>query len=273
MSPSPVGLVEGLLVSYEEAVADYILSLRAAGCSPVTIYQRSWLLRRFGESCPQPLSPTPTEIAAFLAACPTSRNTLAEYAGRLRLFYGHCLAQGWIPSNPALALPKISKRPHVQRAIPIDDVRRALAFATPRQRAIVTALVSTGLRAGELSALEGRDVDWERGVIWVRHGKGDRQRAVALVEGTQTALRMAMGLPYQKIKRELQALQRAARLPGLTAHALRRCFAVHLLRSGATLEAIRVLLGHTSLNTTQVYLQYDASQEEALETQRRLAPR
>jgi len=155
-----------------------------------------------------------------------------------------------------------------------------------RDRAAVELLYATGLRRAELVALDLPDVDLRERLVTVRHGKGDKARQVPLarsaalrVESYLTTARPA--LVSQKARGEeallltrwgrrlgspgvrrllLQAAERAGIERPVTPHVLRRSFATHLLRAGADLRSIQLLLGHSELSTTAVYLQLDSEE-------------
>jgi len=262
--------------SYADAVADYLLTLRAAGCSDNTVRDRRRLLARFGRFHDGRLMVTPSEATAFLAECRVSRNSLAQYVSGLKMFFAHCVAQGWLPANPLASLPKITYRPRPVYPVTLDEVRRALAVATPRQADIIMILVGTGIRASELAGIREGAVDWERGLVRIR-GKEDSERVVALGERAAGALRRQVGrLSYDIIGDDFRRLQYKTHIPGLTAHRLRHTFSVEFLRGppgqpGGRLDLLQKLLGHQNLATTMIYIAYD-SQEEALEAQRRLNP-
>ncbi|GAG52805.1 unnamed protein product, partial [marine sediment metagenome] len=179
--------------SYTEAVADYLLTLRAAGCSEFTLNDRRRLLGRFGRHCGSRLGVSASDVATYLADLDISHNTLAQYASTLRLFFDHCIAQGWILQSPLATLPKIKQRGQ-QPVDPLtmDEIRRLLEAASPQQTDILLILLASGLRAGELASIREPDIDWVRGQVRVR-GKGGKERTVALGERGREALRRQLG--------------------------------------------------------------------------------
>lgn len=147
----------------------------------------------------------------------------------------------------------------------------SLSFpATPmghRDRALLEVLVATGLRASELLALRWDDVDPDK--VFVRRGKGGRQRYVPLASRAWAALRAikpagargsdsvflnAWGAPLSRrglgllVKRSI----RAAGLRG-SPHTLRHSLATRLLNRGMNLRSVQTVLGHAFITTTQVY--------------------
>jgi integrase/recombinase XerD len=154
-----------------------------------------------------------------------------------------------------------------------DEVAAFLgALQHPVYLAIATVLYGTGLRLAEALALEVTDIDGARGVLRVRHGKGNRAREVKLSPGLYQWLRGYWSserpqLPYLFTSRRTglppkqetvrQAFAAAAEQAGLTKpvrpHVLRHSYATHLLDAGTDVRVIQALLGHSSLRTTARY--------------------
>ena len=139
-------------------------------------------------------------------------------------------------------------------------------------RAIAMVLYGTGLRIDEALSLEVGDIDGERGVLRVRHGKGDRARDVRLSPGLLQWLReywsrerpphphlfasRRTGKPPTK-EAVWRAFALAQEQAGITKrvrpHVLRHSYATHLLEAGTDIRVIQALLGHRSLQTTMRY--------------------
>ncbi|HYE22938.1 MAG TPA: site-specific tyrosine recombinase/integron integrase [Candidatus Paceibacterota bacterium] len=150
-----------------------------------------------------------------------------------------------------------------------DEYKRLTCL---RDRAIFELLFSTGLRVSELCALNS-DIDLSRDELSVR-GKGDKVRVVFLSPAAKDAVRAYLkerkdmdealfmhGRPaslHRIIPRDIQLLiKRYAALAGITSkvtpHTIRHAFATDLLSNGADIRSVQVLLGHASINTTQIY--------------------
>jgi integrase/recombinase XerD len=157
----------------------------------------------------------------------------------------------------------------------LEEVRALLnALRLARYQAIAMVLYGAGLRVSEALALEVSDIDGKRGVIRVRHGKGDRPREAKLAPLLYTWLRDYWAaerppLPYLFVSPRTgrppskatvcRALQLAAVQAGITkrvtSHVLRHCFATHLLEAGTDVRVLQALLGHRSIQTTARYAQ------------------
>ncbi len=133
-------------------------------------------------------------------------------------------------------------------------------------------LYGSGLRVAELCGLDVGHVDLDRRVVMVT-GKGSKQRQVLLHDRCAEAIRVWLGAPRSALAREgsppgalfynsrgnrlgprdvRRLLDRRSPVP-THPHALRHSFATHLLDGGADLRVVQELLGHASLQTTQVY--------------------
>lgn len=141
-----------------------------------------------------------------------------------------------------------------------------------RHRTILTTLYATGLRVSELCQLKIRDIDSERMMIRVTHGKGGKDRYTLLSPQLLTLLRLywqafrpvdylfAGGtnthpIAASQVQRYFYAAKRRAHIQkegGI--HSLRHAFATHLLESGVDLHTISRLMGHDHLSTTARYL-------------------
>lgn len=206
----------------------------------------------------------------FLVSQGISWPALNQTVCALRFFYGVTLNRAEIPERIAYArTPR--KLPAILSA---DEVVRFLeAVPSLKTRTALTAAYGAGLRASEAVSLKVADIDSERMLIQVRHGKGARDRTVMLSPQLLTILhtywRLAgpgewlfpgrdetKPLDVQVLHAACRSATRAAGLSKrVSVHTLRHSFATHLLESGVDIRIIQVLLGHKSLSTTARYTQ------------------
>ena len=196
--------------------------------------------------------------------------TLARHLSGVRTFYRWLLRTERIEASPAEELqpPKVGSRlPHVVSANSADEIFQ-LGLSL-RDLALLEVLYGSGLRVGEVSALDWQDVDLEQALLHVRHGKGGKARLVPVGPPACRALERLRGdaasdapvflnaregrLSPRSIRRVVRQIGLRAGIPGLHPHALRHSFATHLLDAGADLRGIQEMLGHASLSTTQRY--------------------
>jgi integrase/recombinase XerD len=154
-----------------------------------------------------------------------------------------------------------------------EEVARFLEAALPgRDRALLQTAYACGLRLKELLGLQVRDIDSDRGVLHIRHGKGQKERLVPVSPRLFEVLReywreyrpATWLFPGAKATRALtnsavqRICRRTARRAGLSKpvhpHTLRHSFATHLLEAGVDLLSVQALLGHSHFNTTAKYL-------------------
>jgi len=164
-------------------------------------------------------------------------------------------------------------RPHLPVVLGRDEVARLLAAAADlRHKALLGLLYATGLRVAEVAALTVEDIDSQRMVVRVGHGKGNEDRYVMLSPKVLELLRgywrtyrptgwlfagdvAGRHLNTRTVQRACELAGRAAGLAkAVTPHVLRHTFATHLLEDGVNVRTIQVLLGHRSLQTTARYL-------------------
>lgn len=175
-------------------------------------------------------------------------------------------------SSPVARIPRPKKGKYLPTVLGRSEVKRLLdAIKDPKHRAVVMVLYSAGLRIGEALRLRVQDIDSERGLIFVRDGKGRKDRMVMLAQVTLDELRSYARLerphhwlfPGERRDRHMhpRSIQRAVGIAAnaagirkkVTPHTLRHSFATHLLEEGTDLRYIQRLLGHKKSTTTEIY--------------------
>jgi len=218
---------------------------------------------------------------------PLSPWTRNAYLGTVRRFFAFLYARGEILLDPARELPIVRPR-QLPRRVPSEaQVRRLMSAAsltTPlalRDRAILETFYGTGLRVGECVRLDLADVDLGGGTLFVRDGKGRKDRVVPLVGRARKALdaylqhgreELAKGrgkaalflgrcharrLSAEGVRKLLERYERGTKV---SPHLLRHAYATHLLAGGADIRHVQALLGHRRIQTTALYTRVDLSE-------------
>jgi integrase/recombinase XerC len=214
-----------------------------------------------------------------------ARSTIARRAASARTFLGWAAHTGRIPSDPSLrlvapkrhsVLPDVLKQAEAGQLLDVAAVRADDADPIHvRDRAMLELLYASGIRVGELAALDVDDLDLDQRVVRVL-GKGSKERVVPLGEparrgllawlSVRVALATATSGPALFLGRRgrrvdarqvrstvHEVLSHLPEAPDLGPHGLRHSAATHLLEGGADLRMVQELLGHASLATTQLY--------------------
>jgi integrase/recombinase XerC len=211
-----------------------------------------------------------------------AKTTIARRIAAVRSWFRFLCRHGYVTSNPAEGLrgprqdkklPHFLARPALAKLLDAPAIDRPLGL---RDRAILEALYSAGLRVSELTGLNVSDLDLQEGVATVR-GKGKKERLAFFGGPALTALKDWLAarqlllvakkateavylnkhgsrLTSRSVGRLLEKYLAAAGLdPAASPHSLRHSFATHLLDEGADIRSVQELLGHRSLGTTQIY--------------------
>ncbi len=215
-----------------------------------------------------------------------ARTTMARRATAVRVFTAWARRTGRGPTDPGSLLASPKAHHALPGALDVAEARELLEAAGrladdggamgTRDAAILEMLYATGIRVGELCALDIDDVDRGRRVVRVL-GKGRKERTVPYGVPAEKALARWLDSGRPEIvapgagaalflgARGARIGQRAVRTvvhrrlqdvpgaPDLGPHGLRHTAATHLLDGGADLRTVQELLGHASLATTQIY--------------------
>ena len=205
----------------------------------------------------------------------------------LRGFYDFLIKKGYASLNPFRFVKSPKAEVHFPRALFLDEIKELFEAnrkrddgLMARDQAIIELLYASGLRASELINLSSRDIDFSQRILRV-YGKGKKERIAPFSKTASIALK-EYGSKLRPILHErskemipsdkffLNSRGNALTVRGLEyiiseiqektgvhlslhPHELRHSFATHLLENGADLRLIQELLGHESIDTTQVY--------------------
>jgi integrase/recombinase XerC len=249
-------------------------------------------------------------IRGFMGDCATRRglakSSIARKVSAIRSFYRYLHVEERVGANPARAvrspkrdktLPGFLTREQMEAVFADAEVRAGDGrFHGMRNLAIVELFYSTGMRLSELQSLTVDQLDLVSERVRVM-GKGRKERIVPVGRLAVRALRhyyeartLVMAASTRGDRRAIFVGQTGKRLTvrqiqnivgaflkqvaddhGLSTHSLRHTFATHLLDSGADLMAVKELLGHASLSTTQIYTH--TSKERLKKVYRQAHPR
>ncbi len=255
--------------------------------------------RRDLEQLAQFLKKTPLERAReedlfrFVAARRGKATSAARMLSSLKRFYGWCLRERRIKTDPTLKLDPPKRAPRFPKTLSEADVEALLAapdVRTPlgmRDRAMFEVLYAAGLRVSELVGLKVFEVNLDAGVLRIL-GKGSKERLVPLGEEAVDWVKRFIAGPRKDILKKKtsdflfvtgrgacmtrqafwQNIKRygARAIPGkpLSPHTLRHAFATHLINHGADLRVVQMLLGHADISTTQIYTHVARERMKAL---------
>ena len=215
---------------------------------------------------------------------PRSPSTRAQIVQNCAQFYRFLARTGRMLVDITSALVRARRPRRLPRPIPTQAEMCAI-LETPdvkspmglRDRAILELFYSTGLRRGELTRLQVDDVELVSRVVRVRQGKGHKDRLVPVGQvaarwvgeyvrrirpafvrdGREPALflnQYGEGLGYGSFADVVKRYTRRALIEkNVSCHSLRHAFATHLLQEGAGVRPIQAMLGHASLESTQIY--------------------
>ena len=244
-----------------------VRDLRAVTDAQVTAYARHLATVRSARGTPFTLS-----TQRWLVSC-------------LQRLFRFLEQRGVILHDPTLDLGLPSWRRLPRAVLHQEQARRLMAHPDPhtsrgkRSRAILELLYGTGLRVGECERLDLSDVNLGQGVLFIRDGKGKRDRVVPLVGRAADALDLylrearpvllrdprepALFLTRHGTRLRKKVMQylvrmnaRKADIPQpISPHQLRHACATHLLEGGADVRHVQKLLGHQSLDSTAIYTQ------------------
>jgi len=215
----------------------------------------------------EPEQVTEDDIKTFIAGRMNegiSAKSVVLIKAALRFFYDEVLKKNIVTFKS----PKVSKKLPV--VLTKEEVKRMIdVMENKKHRLVLMMLYSSGLRLSELLNLKVADLELDEKIGWVRSGKGDKDRLFILsdklINDMENFMAGKQGLDYvfsgRKGRLSARLIQKivagAAKKAGIekrvSPHTLRHSFATHLLESGENIRKIQELLGHASLNTTQLY--------------------
>ena len=224
---------------------------------------------------------TTNDIRVFLYHQQQSRNlkkaTVELYRVTINAFYNWLVDEEYMERNPARRITPIDvPRPDRQPVTRIELEYLRTSCVTSREKALIDFLFSTGCRVSECAAVAMDDIDWNERSVRIRHGKGDKARTVYFNAESEVSLKAYISekpqpslalfsssrAPYGFVTKEaLESEVRKIRgragdhvKTHVTPHVLRHTFATSAIDCGMPVEQLQQLLGHSSLDTTMIYV-------------------
>ncbi len=270
--------------------AKYLLNLRARDYSAHTILAYEKDLSDFvdfldSENLASLNTKTIRKYLTFLSSEYESKSTVIRKMACIRSFVSYLVRYRHMKNNPfkLLILPKIDKRlpnflnkDEMQKLI--DNSQQNETYAT-RNTAILELLYSSGLRRSEAVSLNVGDIDFYNGLVRV-FGKGAKERIVPITDRALESIKnylysrndppSAESLFLNHLKKRLtsnglelivkKACLKANLARKVSPHSIRHSFATHMLSAGCDLRSLQDMLGHKTLQSTQIYTHVSLSQ-------------
>jgi len=222
---------------------------------------RKWLINR------RPDATTAQEYLAYLRSKGYRPRSVLLYYHALRLFLSFRGIQFKVKLRKPRELPPYHSHEEIEALIAQAEIGlyHQKQWHKDRNKALILTFCYTGVRKQELLNLRVSDIDFERRLLFVRQGKGRKDRMIPLAERLMVPLRgqcagkssreiVFDGLNQRSVYRIITKLAAACALEGIHPHTLRHYFATRLVELGVSIRVIQELLGHADLSTTAVYL-------------------
>lgn len=212
-----------------------------------------------------------------------SKRTMSRMQSTIKNFHQFLMNEQAMTHNPTIKLSSIKQETTIPEYLTVDEMNRLLETPdnTPagiRDQLIMEVLYACGLRVSEVIALKTDDLNLDMGFIKVT-GKGSKERIVPVTDFVSRLIKDYISGVRLDLLKELNTnqlfltnrgkgftrqglwkmIKKYALISGInkaiTPHTFRHSFATHLIENGADLRAVQELLGHTDINTTQIYTQ------------------
>jgi integrase/recombinase XerD len=262
-----------------DAYTDFLLSRQAMNCTPITMTFYRFTAGKFLEWIERQGLTGPEQVAARhvrqylaeLAAAGRADTTMHDHARGIKTLLRFWHAEGYTPAPVRFEMPRLEKK-----RLPVltaEQLRQIVKACNVRDKAIVLFMADSGLRRAEVIKLNWGDVDMLSGLVRVRQGKGKKDRSAVIGATTRRALlayrrglspmgdiaplfQTQTGKPFTP-SGFIRIFSRLTKATGIhvTAHALRRTFAILSLRAGMSPLHLQALGGWASMDMVQHYAQ------------------
>ena len=253
---------------------------------------RSYLhcVKTFGEGVENLSRVTHQDMVRWYAGTvqDVARNTAMVRLFAVRCFYEWYRARGGIKHNPTAGIKVRASNDEPTRAFTEHDLRRLLRAAeTVQERAFLMVFVHSAARRSEVLAMKAEDIDWARGEVLIKKGKGSKARILSPGPVTMEALALTLAgrkhgavwlsqihTPMARATADnyLKRIAERAGVPAASFHRFRTAFGERFIEMDGTLDELQVIFGHSNPATTMHYIKR-SRRTRALRSQRALAER
>lgn len=282
---------------YEQATAQYLASLKIVSNSVATYDKYAFVLADFGEYVKahdgEQAEVEPLLVVGWRNELKANRglenNSIRHYLTLVHSFFKWAIEHKMFAEQPVNRRDFPKKEAVEYDLLTEQEIEKILSGATPknsqidtcmRNRALVILVLTSGVRVSELIDLRVEDLDFDKHIVTVKHGKGDKKRAVTFPTIAEQVINEylserygANGAPkhaflfehadesgdlHQYTRQNITRLVKSYvyRLTGhknIGTHDLRHSYASYLLTHGVPIQEIQALLGHENYSTTLIY--------------------
>lgn len=199
----------------------------------------------------------------------------------LRVYFAWQLKQGTITVNPSSSITLPTPKGTPRQVLTIEEIKELYeACSNLKEKALISLAYGCGLRRTEVERLDLKDIHFSKDLLYIRKGKNNKRRVIPLSSSVKKDLweyyvnerfttsskaficnnngERTKGYSINRMIK--QVLERTAIEKKISLHNLRHSIATHLIAGGLPLEYVRDFLGHTFLETTQVYTRINRKQ-------------
>jgi len=266
-------------VALHDAYTDFMLSRQAMNCTPSTLAFYKYTVGIFLTWCEahnvhDPQAVTARIVRQYVAELVSQGKkdtTVWDHARAIKTMLRFWLNEGYISSQVKFDLPKLEKKRLL--VLTPEQLQTVVKVCNVRDKALVLFMVDSGLRRGEVCALNWVDVDMTSGLVTVKRGKGGKARSSVIGAKTRRVL-----LAYRRTLADrngalfqtntgtrftgtglLSIFRRLTKSTGIRVnpHSLRRTFVILSLRAGMDVLHLKALLGHADFDMVEHYAQME----------------
>ena len=260
-------------VGAAQALVEYLTHMENRGMSESHIFKSAEYLGRYCDWLATNSATTNAESAEnYLSKSNhTKPNTRAKYITYLKAFLKYLDIPFDLTVKVPKTLPEYVEVSEIEKIVEWIKNSKTYRDTIDADLTLIETAMKTGMRRSEMGNLKVEDVNLDKNRLYVRGGKGDKDRVIPihpdLVEGLRRLIEgragdeSAFGLLPRSIGNKFRHWSKKAGVD-IHTHSFRHYFATKLLEKGANIKVVQELLGHSSLATTQVYLSVTADHLE-----------